>query len=568
MLKTEQRSNSQNMTFYSRYLMVIAGLGGLLYGADIGIIAAALLYLGKTIELTLEQTSLIVAAVLGGSMISSLLAGVLADWLGRRWMMLLSGLMFLVSVGMIVLSQGFVSLFAGRLLQGMSGGVIAVVVPLYLAECLSADYRGRGTAIFQFFLTFGIAAAAFVGWFYTRQAETAMSLAAGNAVLLRAIENHAWRSMFLAVIYPGALFFAGTFPLSETPRWLARKGRMADARKALERSVSPEEAERELSEMQKLQKPEVASSEVGKSLLQRKYVLPFILACLVLSLNQTTGINSILSFLVVILRQAGMSARHATQGDVFVKVLNCVMTLVAVFLVDRKGRRFLLRMGTAGVVLSLACGGFFFLRAESARTDVRDRVVAAETGNTVHLPVNEATLGSATPGRVTALSVIYTYGDGEQLATVLSDSPEPYLDIAPDAKHPNARLEIKHAMYGPVPGKLTGWMVAACLAVFIMTYAVGPGVVVWLMLSELMPTRIRSTGMGVALLLNQGISTLIAGVFLPVVGNYGYAAMFFAWAAATVVYFATAMWWLPETKGKSLEEIEMFFERRGAAEAT
>lgn len=566
MLKTEKTTISQKATFYSRYLLVIAGLGGLLYGADIGIIAAALLYLGKTIELSLEQTSLIVAAVLGGSMISSLLAGVLADWLGRRWMMILSGLMFLVSVGMIVFSQGFVSLFAGRLLQGMSGGVIAVVVPLYLAECLSADSRGRGTAIFQFFLTFGIAAAAFVGWFYTRQAETAMSLAAGNAVLLRAIENHAWRSMFLAVIYPGALFFVGTFPLSETPRWLARKGRMAEARKALERSVSPEEAEREMAEMQKLQKPQIASSEKGKSLLQRKYVLPFVLACLVLSCNQTTGINSILSFLVVILRQAGMSARHATQGDVFVKVLNCAMTLVAVFLVDRKGRRFLLRIGTAGVVIALACGGFLFLRAEAVRTNVTDRIVAAETGNTLHLPVNEATLGFAAPGRVMVLSVVYSYGGGEQVATVLSDTPHAALDIAPEAKERNAPLVIRRAMYGPVPSRQTGWAVAACLAVFIMAYAVGPGVVVWLMLSELMPTRIRSTGMGIALLLNQGISTLIAGVFLPVVGNYGYAVMFFAWSAFTVLYFATAMWWLPETKGKSLEEIEMFFEQDGAAE--
>ena len=567
MLKTEKTTELHKVTFYGRYLLVIAGLGGLLYGADIGIIAAALLYVGKTIELTLEQTSLIVAAVLGGSMISSLLAGVLADWLGRRWMMILSGLMFVVSVGMIVLSQGFVSLFAGRLLQGMSGGVIAVVVPLYLAECLSADYRGRGTAIFQFFLTFGIAAAAFVGWYYTRQAESAMSLAAGNAVLLRAIENHAWRSMFLAVVYPGALFFAGTFPLSETPRWLARKGRIAEARKALERSVSPEEAERELAEMQTLQKPEVASSGIAKSLLQRKYVVPFVLACVVLSLNQTTGINSILSFLVIILRQAGMSAGHATQGDVFVKVMNVVMTLVAVFLVDRKGRRFLLRMGTAGVVIALACGGFLFLRAEAARVNVRDKIVAAEAGNTVRLPVNEATLGSAASGRVMAVTVVYSYGGGEQVATVLSDSPNPVLEITPEAKEKNTPLVIRRAMYGPVPSRQTGWLVAACLAVFIMAYAVGPGVVVWLMLSELMPTRIRSTGMGIALLLNQGISTLIAGVFLPVVGNYGYAVMFFAWAACTLLYFATAMWWLPETKGKSLEEIEMFFDRGGAAES-
>jgi hypothetical protein len=89
---------------------------------------------------------------------------------------------------------------------------------------------------------------------------------------------------------------------------------------------------------------------------------------------------------------------------------------------------------------------------------------------------------------------------------------------------------------------------------------VGPGVVVWLAMTELMPTRIRSIGIGVTLLLNQGASTLIAAVFLPVVGNYGYAAMFFFWAACTVVYFITAMFFLPETKGKTLEEIEMYFD--------
>jgi MFS transporter, SP family, solute carrier family 2 (myo-inositol transporter), member 13 len=114
---------------------------------------------------------------------------------------------------------------------------------------------------------------------------------------------------------------------------------------------------------------------------------------------------------------------------------------------------------------------------------------------------------------------------------------------------------------GPVPTERTGWLVAVCLSIFIVGFAVGPGVVVWLALSELMPTRIRSTGMGIALLLNQGASTLIAGVFLPVVGNHGYFAMFFFWAACTVVYFITAAFFLPETKNKTLEEIELYFSR-------
>jgi SP family myo-inositol transporter-like MFS transporter 13 len=110
-----------------------------------------------------------------------------------------------------------------------------------------------------------------------------------------------------------------------------------------------------------------------------------------------------------------------------------------------------------------------------------------------------------------------------------------------------------------VPSAATGWMVAACLALFIAAFAVGPGVVVWLALSELMPTRIRSSGMGIALLINQGVSTVIAGLFLPVVSNHGYVTMFVFWTACTVVYFITAAFFLPETKGKTLEEIELGF---------
>jgi MFS transporter, SP family, solute carrier family 2 (myo-inositol transporter), member 13 len=546
--------------FYGRYLLVIAGLGGLLYGADIGIIAAALLYVGRTIELTLEQTSLVVAAVLGGSMVSSLAAGLLADWFGRKKMMIVSGLMFVVSVLVIVLSQGFVSLFAGRLLQGMSGGVIAVVVPLYLAECLSAQSRGRGTAIFQFFLTFGIVLAALIGWYYTRQAEAAVAAAAGNAALIRAAQNHAWRGMFLAVVYPGLLFFLGSFALSETPRWLLRKGRLEAARKALLRSVSEEEAEREMEEMQSLAHGTAAASHSG-SLWRRKYIVPFVLACVILSCNQATGINSVLSFLVVILRQAGMTARLATQGDVFVKVINCVMTVAAVFLVDRRGRRFLLQLGTGGVVVALLAGGFLFLRAEAVRTDVRQQVKAAEVGNRVDLPLEQGVFAAAAQGRRMVMTVIYSYGHGQRMATVLTDSANPVLTLEPETKSSVSPLVIERAWYGPVPPERSGWLMALCLAVFIMSYAVGPGVVVWLALSELMPTRIRSTGMGIALLLNQGISTLIAGMFLPVVGSHGYSTMFFFWAGCTVVYFLTATFFLPETKGRSLEEIEMLFEK-------
>jgi SP family myo-inositol transporter-like MFS transporter 13 len=547
---------------YGRFLIVIAGFGGLLYGIDIGVIAAALLYLSETVSLTLAQTSIIVAAVLGGSMVSSLIAGLLADWLGRRKIMIGSGIMFVASVGLIVLSQGFAMLLVGRLLQGMSGGVIAVVIPLYLAECLAANNRGRGTAIFQLMLTFGIVIASVTGLLYARAAETAISAAAGNAVLIRAAENHAWRGMFLAMIYPGLIFFLGTLLLVETPRWLFRTCGPAEALASLRRLLPTGEADLQLREMEAItfENSKKDSVSTNDSLLQRKYFIPFLLACIILACNQATGINSVLGFLVIILKQAGMSSAHATQGDLVVKVVHCLMTIIAVLLVDRKGRKFLLRIGTAGIVFSLLTSAILFHTFESQRVDVRQKVEAAIAGDTLHLPVNPASLGPARPGRTMALTVVYSYGHGDKVATGLDSDRDNLLTIAPEGKDIGSPLIIRRAFYGPVAAEATGWLITLCLGLFVSFFSIGPGVVVWLTLSELMPTRIRSTGMGIALLLNQGVSTVIAALFLPVVGTYGFYAMFLFWAACTAFYFITAAFFLPETKGKTLEEIEEFFE--------
>jgi MFS family permease len=547
---------------YGRFLLFIAGMGGLLYGVDVGIVAAALLYLDKTINLTIAQTSLIAAAVFGGSMASSLVAGVLADWLGRKTLMILSGLLFVLSILLIFVSLNFAVLFTGRLLQGVSGGFIAVVVPLYLAECLSAKTRGRGSAVFQLFLTIGIAAAAAVGWYFTNNADAAIAAAQGNTDLIRVAQNHAWRGMFLSVVYPGLVFFVGSFFLSESPRWLFRKGHADAALRALRRSSSEEEAQLQMREMEQTAAAIPAAAKAAGSLLQRKYVVPFVMACVILACNQTTGINSILSYLVIILKQAGLSAGHATQGDFVVKALNVVMTLVAVALVDRKGRKFLLVLGTSGVIVALGTAAVVFHTFEKKRDDVKQAVVGKVRGDELFIPLSPncpMLSGASKVAGPMVLNVLYDYGSGEKSATVLSTDEDPVMHIAPEGSEVGKPLVIKAATYGPVPSVATGWMIAGCLALFIAAFAVGPGVVVWLALSELMPTRIRSSGMGIALLINQGVSTLIAGLFLPVVSNYGYATMFGFWTLCTVVYFITAAFFLPETKGKTLEEIELGF---------
>src|ERR1700684_933671 len=233
---------------YNRFLLLVAGLGGLLYGVDVGIIAGALPYLEATSGLNAGQLSTVVAAVLLGSVISTLFAGVLADWMGRKLLMTLSGVLFVVSIPVIALSQGYGPLILGRLLQGISAGLIGVVVPLYLAECLSASSRGKGTGIFQWLLTLGITAAAVVGVYFSFRVDQVAKL--GDAVRLIAFKDTAWRSIFWVSLPPGVLFVIGSLMVAESPRWLLRRGNKDEASAALLRSRTAAQADLELKEMQ------------------------------------------------------------------------------------------------------------------------------------------------------------------------------------------------------------------------------------------------------------------------------------------------------------------------------
>ena len=164
------------------------------------------------------------------------------------------------------------------------------------------------------------------------------------------------------------------------------------------------------------------------------------------------------------------------------------------------------------------------------------------------------------PIQIDRQSVVPDDGDLGKLFRTLHLNP-----FADPAAGQSAPLRIKKALLGPVPESGHGWLVAIFLLGFIAFFAVGPGVCGWLALTELMPTRIRSNGMSIAVVLNQCVSTTIAAIFLPTVGDYGYAAMFFFWSGCTVVFFLTVVFLLPETKGKTLEEIEELFTRHQPA---
>ncbi len=672
--KVPQADKADSVKRYARYLMLMAGLGGLLYGIDVGVIAAAVPYIEQTSTYTPQQISVVVAAVLLGSVISSLFAGVLAEWLGRKKVIIFSAFLFTLSIPIICFSNGeFDVLMGGRILQGASAGLIGVVVPMYLAECLDAGTRGKGTGMFQFLLTVGLVFAAVIGYITTDLVGAADDVTVDDADKVRA-----WQTIFWCSAVPGLILFFGAFRLKESPRWLYRRGRENEALIALAANNGESAAKEILAEMkaadaaEEKEKAAIAEAAKGDSLLQRKYVIPFVLAVIVLACTQATGINSVLNYSVKIFQQAGLQGDHANIADMAIKVVNMLMTIVAVSLVDKKGRTFLLKMGTLGIIVGLAGVGAMFFSVENQRVDVTEYVRAQVKnyegmGAYAKVSVDDAVKsaiaqhpelmqdGTVAPGmqlivtynqgsssnqvvaekfdREKGVAAIQTAGLGGQYVDdamnpedvaaqqrefkenlnkesiekkkelKLSDklrknqvklaagtdtkelektlrelesngdrviikpdfaqkpTPTDYLLFWQDKPIPGSLqpLQITRAEVGMKPAPLTGWLVTAFFVVFISFYAAGPGVCVWLALSELMPTRIRANGMAIALLINQGVSTTIAGVFLPWVGAHGYSSVFFTLAGFTVIYFITAAFFLPETKGRTLEEIEEYF---------
>lgn len=593
-ISTDLSRIADSKSTYNRFLLLVAGLGGLLYGVDVGIVGGALPYLEATSHLNAEQLSIIVAAVLLGSVISTIFAGLLADWMGRKPLMIVGGLTFVISIPIIALSQGYAPLFFGRLMQGISGGLIGLVVPLYLAECLQASTRGKGTAIFQWLLTLGIVAAALVGIYYSYRVSMVEKTASAAALFI--FKNEAWRRIFWMSLPPGVLFVLGSFFLSESPRWLFKRGKKKLAYAALLRSRSKEQADDEFKEMEQVAFAAIAKDApaTGKRepLLRRKYVVPLLLACVLLVCQQATGVNSIIAYNTGILLQSGLSDVSAHWGYVILTAVNFLLTIVGVALVDRKGRKFLFTLGISGIFVSLLAVGFLFIHTESMNVNCRNVIQSmVQPDQTLTLsfhPEEASRLLSATgysgksiqPGR-TSLAIIYSYGDFSAATNFVRSDEKgsapiritranclPNSEFEAFFRNPfanlkaarTAPLKIQKAVIGEVPDAAHGWLVAIFLYVFMGFYSLGPGICGWLAMSELMPTRIRSNGMSIALVLNQLTSTILAGVFLPVVSKYGYSTIFLVFAGFTIIYLIAVTIFLPETKGKTLEEIEDYFD--------
>ena len=440
------------------FLLAMAGCGGLLFDFGGTVINPAIPYLESLGLFSTERLSHLTSAVVLGAAVSGLAAGTIAEWLGRKKAMLLASAIAALAALPICLGGGaYAPFYVGRLMQGVAAGLVGVVVPMYLAETLDAANRGKGAGVFQFMDVVGILFCSLVGVAVVR-----LFGGPGNPATGEAAKQAAWRAVFWTSAVPAAVFFAGALGLPESPVWQSRRERRG-AEQARRTSVGEAPAPRD-------------------SLLQRRYLVPFALAVAVLVCNQATGCNAIQYFALKMLLDAGLGDTAAVAANVSLWAVMLAAPAVACALVDRTGRTFLLKLGTAGMVVANVGAGLVF-------------------------------------------------------------------------------LGLKRGWLTPSP--LSGWTAAACLSLFIAAFSIGPGVVVWLALSEIMPDRIRANGMAIGLFLNMMVAWFVSDRFLVVAERHGYAPLLFALAFFAAVYFVVAAFFLPETKGKTLAEIEEHFAGSG-----
>jgi SP family galactose:H+ symporter-like MFS transporter len=424
------------------YAVAIAALGGLLFGYDTGVISGAILFLKMQFHLSPTMEEIVVSAVLVGAICGASLGGALTDRLGRRSLIITAGIIFVLSSLGAAFSPTVPLLIAARIVSGIAIGLASFIAPMYIAELVPARVRGALVAVNMLAITTGIVLAYLTDY---------------------GLAHHGgWRWMFGLGAVPAFGLTVGMWFLPDSPRWLISKHRVDQARKAMLRLRSADECDPEITRIQ--QTFSKTSGDWKTELFQPALRMPLLIGIGLATFQQLSGINTVIYYAPTIFGFAGFKGASASiLGAVGLGVVMILFHVLAIFLLDRVGRRPLLLVGVAGQILALAALGAAFQFKQ--------------------LPVGS-------------------------------------------------------------------------LVLYVSCFAFGLGPIFWLIISEIYPLAVRGAAMSVATVANWTVNLVVAVSFLTLVGFAGHAFTFWIYGAITVGAWFFIYKLVPETKGKSLEEIE------------
>lgn len=584
---------SQSSRSTVRSSLVVA-LGGFLLGFDSAVVSGVMDPVKNAFDLNSDQVGFTASCLILGAMVGNAVAGPLANRFGRRAVLIATALLFTVSAAWSGLATSFWTLVIARVIGGLGVGAAILIAPIYIAEIAPPASRGRLVSFNQLNIVVGISAAFFSNFFINGAFDGEV----------------AWRWMLGVEAVPAFLYFVLLFSVPCSPRWLLSVGRRGDAEEAIAKlGGDPSDIAGFMDGAEDA--PKASKGGVGELFSPRMRRI-LTLALGLAFFQQVTGINAIFYYAATIFGKAGAATESALMQGILIGLTNLVFTLVALRLIDRAGRRPLLLVGSAGMAIALLTTSFAFRSAayeltpliiEKSRTDKQAAFLAPLEGTTFESEQAfiAALDGEAAKSGITGVtleafndrkedialasanaiegegSATYTL-TGDALAAMAANTGLAHLEAAVGVLHDDRAsfmAAIKSAAgyaemdaaerkgfdesSGEVSKKallINGPLVLIAIMLFIASFAVSLGPVMWAMLSEVFPMHLRGAGISVAGLFNSAVSFTVVQLFPRGLSDLGPDITFLIFGLFAVGAFLFTLKMVPETKGRSLEELE------------
>ena len=508
---------------YTAMVALIVALGGFLMGFDASVISGVVSFIGPEFSLTTIELGWSVASLTLTATLAMMVSGPLSDRFGRKPVLRMAAALFAVSALASAVAPGFIWLVAARMLGGFGVGAALIIAPMYIAEIAPAKIRGRMVSFNQLNIVIGISAAFFSNYLILR-------LGASDLAWAQALNfaDWNWRWMLGVEAIPAVLYFFALFAVPESPRWLAMHDRDDEALEIMQRVSDSEQAVADLQAVHDSLGAEASEDKAAfRELLRPAMRLVLTIGLAVAILQQITGINSVFFYAPMIFEQSGIGTDASFLQAVLVGLVNLVFTVLAILTIDRLGRRPLLMFGLTGIAVCMLVLSYGF---GSATYTLDDEAVAS------------------LPETLEIESL-------EPLRNATFDSDVAYRQAVVDALGPTAydehRSEIVSAAISMNPT-----LILAGILGFVASFAISLGPVMWVLFSELFPNRVRGLAISLVGLVNSAVSFGVQLVFPWELENLGNSLTFLIYAVFAIIGLVIVIRLVPETKGRSLEELQ------------
>ncbi|XP_060964290.1 inositol transporter 4-like [Cannabis sativa] len=536
-------------TPYIMRLSLTAGIGGLLFGYDTGVISGALLYIREEFvevdkKAWLQET--IVSMAVAGAILGAAVGGWISDCFGRKKALLLADIVFFCGAIVMAVAPAPWVLIVGRILVGLGVGMASMAAPLYISESSPTRIRGALVSSNALLITGGQFLSYLINLAFTKVPGT-------------------WRWMLGIAGLPALIQFILMLSLPESPRWLFRQNKIDEAKSILEKIFPADEVENEMKALKDSVEAEKAiEGELGdgflpklKSALRSKVVRRALLAGITVQLiQQFVGINTVLYYSPTIVQFAGFASRQTALAlSLVTSGLNFVGSIISMGFVDKYGRRKFMLVSLVGIIACLVALGVVFFQAAATAPAVSNLETMHFGGNTT-CPAYLSAPKSQSWNCMSCLKVpdcAFCASTGNGL------HPGACLAVSNDIRS-TCRMEKRTWYTEGCPSKF-GFLAVAFLGLYIICYSPGMGSVPWLVNSEIYPLKYRGIGGGIAAVCNWSANLLVSETFLTLTNALGSAWTFILFAGLSFIGFIAIYFVVPETKGLSFEEVEKMLEK-------